>query len=59
MLLAATPVGWTPLVHAPPGSPSAIMQLSDGSIVIEYDPAGAGGNAKNTWARLTPDSPSA
>jgi hypothetical protein len=43
------------LVNGPPGSPNAIQQLSDGSILIAYDPAGAGGNAKKTYARLTPN----
>jgi len=54
-VLLSAPAGWSPLLNTPPGSPSAIMQLSDGSVMIEYDPAGAGGNAKKTWAKLTPD----
>jgi hypothetical protein len=55
VLLTSAPVGWTPLANAPPGSPNAIEQLSDGSILIAYDPAGAGGNAKKTYAKLTPN----
>jgi hypothetical protein len=50
---------WTALTHKTPvvnatnqGNPTLMLQLSDGTVMVENDPTGGGGS---NWFRLTPD----
>lgn len=51
--LSTSPSPWQPLVNRPPFNPGAMIQLTDGTLMVHDQ--GAKNNGSSDWWRLTPD----